>query len=241
MTEYKERGLENKSKYIQSPKESSYSIITSSNNDTETNGDVLEKIRTAVDASKTGTKIDRVRKVKDQKVVIGCNESEEINKLTQRLREVDPTLKVVKIENKDPQIVLKDVLSINSNEDIEKAFSKLNKQLWEGLAKGEFRAVIKYRRKAKKQHLQHVVLQVLPQVRSRATNAGRLYIDMQRVHIMDQSPLIQCTRCLGYGHNKKVCTETEDACAHCGGKHVKADCPQWNDRGNTVPTCINCL
>lgn len=75
----------------------------------------------------------------------------------------------------------------------------------------------------------------------RTTTAGRLYFDMQKVWVSGQSPLIQCTWCLGYGHSKGACRETEDVCAHCGGKHVKTDCPQWSDRENSVPSCINCF
>lgn len=66
----------------------------------------MDKIRTAVDASRTGIRMDKVTKVKDQRVVIGCNEIEEINRVTRRLQEVDSTLKVETIENKDPLIIL---------------------------------------------------------------------------------------------------------------------------------------
>lgn len=121
------------------------------------------------------------------------------------------------------------------------AVANQNKQLWEGLREEEFRATIKYKRKARNQHFQHVILQVSPQVWSKATTAGRMYIGMQRVLVFDQSPLIQCTRCLGYGHSRKACRETEDVCAHCGRDHLRADCTQWSDRDNSTPKCINCM
>lgn len=37
---------------------------------------------------------------------MGCNEKEEVKKVTERLREADPTLSVETIANKDPLIVL---------------------------------------------------------------------------------------------------------------------------------------
>lgn len=109
-TEQKQRGaqiadnyvctasLKSKSKIM----ESTHSIILRSSNDIDTSRDVPEKIMAAVDASITGIKIDRVRKVKDQKVVIGCNKKEEIDRVSQRLCEVAPVLNVESIENKDP-------------------------------------------------------------------------------------------------------------------------------------------
>lgn len=86
--------------------------------------------------------IDRVRKVNDQRVVIGCSENEEVNKVTQRLREANPTVSVERIENKDPLIVVKYILSFNKDEDILEAISIQNKQLYEGLTEEEFRITI---------------------------------------------------------------------------------------------------
>lgn len=74
-------------------------------------------------------KIDRARKVKEQRVVICCNEKEEVNKMTQRFRDVAWTLNVKTLENQDHLIVLKDVLTINKDEEILKAVSRQNKQL----------------------------------------------------------------------------------------------------------------
>lgn len=72
----------------------------------------------------------------------------------------------------------------------------------------------------------------------RMTEAGRLHVDLQRVTVWDQSPVVQCTRCLGFGHGRKLCTAAEDLCGHCGGPHMRSDCPAHVV--GDAPECKNC-
>ncbi|GBP72796.1 hypothetical protein EVAR_40297_1 [Eumeta japonica] len=54
---------------------------------------------------------------------------------------------------------------------------------------------------------------------------GYVYVGLQRRPVWDQSPLVQCSRCLGFGHSKKWCREQNDKCAHCGNDHTGPTCP----------------
>ncbi|GBP83806.1 hypothetical protein EVAR_56989_1 [Eumeta japonica] len=40
---------------------------------------------------------------------------------------------------------------------------------------------------------------------------------LQRRPVWDQSPLAQCSHCLGYGHSRRFCKEASEKCAHCVG------------------------
>lgn len=68
----------------------------------------------------------------------------------------------------------------------------------------------------------HIVTKVSPRFWGRMTEASAAYIDMQRVRVEDQSSLVQCSGCLGYGHSKRLCEEKEKGkmCGHCGGTHA---------------------
>ncbi|CAH2097193.1 unnamed protein product [Euphydryas editha] len=68
------------------------------------------------------------------------------------------------------------------------------------------------------------------------TEAGN--VDLKRLRAEDQSPLVQCTRCLGYGHGKKYCKEKTDLCSHCGGQHLSSRCAKRQE--GAPPTCKNC-
>ncbi|CAH2090917.1 unnamed protein product [Euphydryas editha] len=49
--------------------------------------------------------------------------------------------------------------------------------------------------------------------------------------------LVQCSKCLGYGHSRKFCSEQADACSHCGGPHLKTKCADWI--AVVLPACRN--
>ncbi|KAJ8729094.1 hypothetical protein PYW07_006790 [Mythimna separata] len=104
--------------------------------------------------------------------------------------------------------------------------------------KQELRARVRYRRRVRNPHECHVVLSVSPQGWQKLTDAGRVHVDLQRVQVLDQSPLVQCIRCLRYGHSRKACTEPADLCTHCGGTHLRADCP--SRLAEERPACRNC-
>lgn len=215
-----------------------HSVVVSSNNEGENGDQVLEKLRTAMDAKEGWVKIEKVRKAKDRKVIIGFNTKEERDKARNKLNQDKVGLTVKDIENKNPLIILKNVLSANTNEDILKALNNQNRDIFTGKNNTQDKVEIKYRKRARNPHINHIVLSVPPQVWRKAIDAGRVNIDLQRIWVEDQSPLMQCSRCLGYGHSKRYCQEKADLCSHCGGQHLKAECAAWLE--GVTPSCQNC-
>lgn len=215
-----------------------HSVVITSADDTETGDEVLNKVRQAVDAKEGWVKVERVRKAKDRKVVMGFGTVEEREKVRKRLATKNANLIVEDVKNKDPLLVLRNVLAINTDEDILKALRNQNKGVFRDLDVEEDRISVKYRRRARNPHVANVVISTSPKMWQRATEAGSLHIDLQRVKVEDQSPLVQCTLCLGYGHSRKFCKDSIEACSHCGEAHLRADCPDWLTR--IPPKCRNC-
>ncbi|CAF4947682.1 unnamed protein product [Pieris macdunnoughi] len=192
-----------------------HSIIIKSTG-TETSEKILERIRNTVDAKNTGLNVDKIRKAKDQKVVIGLETA----------------------TTKDPLVVLRDVIKSHTDEDVVSALKNQNRNLFKDLREEEVRAEIKYRRRARNPHTENIILQVSPRVWKILTEARKVHIDLQRVLVQDQSPLMQCSMCLGYGHGRKHCKEADPTCSHCGGSHLKTDCPDHS--AGVPPVCVNC-
>ncbi|XP_073967118.1 uncharacterized protein [Choristoneura fumiferana] len=215
-----------------------HSVIVTSKNQDETGDEVLERIRKAVDAKEGWIRVEKVRKAKDRKVIMGCGSEQERKKIKERLEASGEHLIVEDVKNKDPLLILRDVLKIHSDNEVLKALRNQNREVFDGLNEGDIRVAIKYRRIARNPHNCHIVLTVSPSVWRRALDNGKLRVDLQRVVVEDQSPLVQCTRCLGYGHGKKLCKEPVDLCSHCGGAHLKAECPDVQI--GESPVCINC-
>lgn len=215
-----------------------HSIIVTSEKETDSGEVVLSKVREAIDAKEGWVKVTRVRKAKDRKIIMSCDTKEEREKVKERLEKAGKHLIVEDAKNKDPLIILKDVLLANSDEDVIKAMKNQNRAIFHGLDEGEDRVVVKYRRKARNPHTGHIVVSTSPKIWKRVVDTGALHIDLQYIRVADQSPLVQCSRCLGYGHTKKLCQETVDLCGHCGGPHMRTECAEW--MAGVTPSCRNC-
>ena len=215
-----------------------HSVVVSSRDEIDTGEDVLGKIREVVDAKEGWVKVERVRKAKDQKVIIGCSTAAEREKVKERLSLANDRLTFEDVKNKDPLLILRDVLSYNSDDDILGALRKQNRDLFNGIPEEDFRSEVRFRRKARNLQTKHVIMRVSPRVWSRAVEAGALYIDLQKIRVADFSPLVQCSLCLGYGHGRRFCKETAPRCSHCGGPHMKTECEGW--LSNASPSCCNC-
>ncbi|XP_045492474.1 uncharacterized protein LOC123691928 [Colias croceus] len=213
-----------------------HSVVVSSKDDQETGEEVLEKIRKTVDAKDGWVKVERVRKVKNRKVVVGCVSEEERDKVKERLGK-NEGLVVEEVKNKSPLLVFRDVMKCDTGDFIT-ALNNQNAGILEGL-KGEERKVeVAYVMKARNPLQNHVVVRANPQVWRRWMNEGHAHIGLGRVRVMDHSPLVQCSRCLGYGHTKRMCREEKERCSHCAGPHMRTECDKWL-RGE-APQCINC-
>lgn len=155
---------------------------------------MIEKIRTAVNAKSSGRRVERLKKAKDQKVIIGCHSKSELQRVTERIKTLNTKLEVEEVKNKHPLIIIKDVLSVYTDEDIYEAIKNHNKHLLEDVGHEDMEMRIRYWRKTRNPHLAHIVLQVTPTVWQKLTAARRIHIDLLRLRVSDQSPLIQCSR-----------------------------------------------
>lgn len=221
------------------PRETLHSVVVTSTDDQDSGDRVLEKIRDVVDAKEGWVEVRHVRKARDRKVIIGLSSKEEREKLKAKLHAVKDRLTVEEVQNRDPLLVLRGVLNIHKDEDMLKALKNQNKDLFHGLDKKDERIEFKYRKRARNPHTCHAVVSVSPVIWQRALAKRIVQIDLQPIRVEDQTPLVQCTRCLGYGHSKRYCTELADLCSHCGGPHMKNECADF--LAGTPPSCKNCV
>lgn len=215
-----------------------HSVVVTAKDDNETGEEILNKIRKVVNAKEGGVSVERVRKAKDRKVIVGCRTEEERRKIKDRLSKA-PELNVEEIKNKDPLVILRNVLQHNSDDDILKALRNQNKNLFKEIEANDTRIEVAFKKRTRNPHTCHIVLRVSTKMWQRMLGAEAVHIDLQRVRVEDQSPLVQCSLCLGYGHGRRFCTETIEKCSHCGGPHMRTQCEEWMAGG--PPTCCNCL
>lgn len=223
----------------QTPKRTTlHSVVITSKDEMDTGEKVLEKVREVVDAKEGWIQVQKVRKARDRKVIIGLSTKEDRNRMKERLSKDGVNLSVEEVENRDPMLMLRSVLAVNSDDDIAKALRNQNRTVFRDLDPENDRIKVRYRRKTRNPHTNHVVVSVSPTIWRRSLDVGVVHIDLQRIKVEDQSPLVQCTRCLSFGHGKRYCREAVDLCGHCGGPHMRTECSEW--LANEPAKCKNC-
>lgn len=215
----------------------SYAAIVTSDSLEDDGHQLPTRVRKALDAKTNGLQIQNIKNIRDHRVVVKCQSKKELERAIEHLRR-DKELEVQVAKNKDPLVILKNVLTSNTDEDIGTALRTQNAHLTGDLSAEEGSATVKFRRRARNPHECHVVLQVSPRLWQRLIDVGRVFIDVQRVRVEDQTPLVQCSRCLAYGHGRKLCIEPTETCHHCGGRHIKQECPDKS--AGKQQSCINC-
>ncbi|XP_045539737.1 uncharacterized protein LOC123722314 [Papilio machaon] len=160
-----------------------------------------------------------------------------LNKLEKLENGISKQIETYDIQNKNPLVVIRDVLNYNTDEEILAALQKQNKDIFNNYTETDKMEIL-YKKKAKNPQTNHVVIRVPPQVWKSMMEAGKVRIDLQKLRVEDQSPLIQCSTCLGYGHPKRFCKDKEEKCSHCGGSHKRSECEEWKNKSE--PTCCNC-
>ncbi|KAG6439250.1 hypothetical protein O3G_MSEX000616 [Manduca sexta] len=216
-----------------------HSIVVTSKDDQDTGDKVIERIRKVVNAKEEGIKIDKIRKAKERKVIIGFTDKEELRKVKQKIVKAGHELTVEEMTNKDPLVVMKDVLNFHTDDEVISALKLQNKNILGKIDTNKMRMEVKYRKRTRNPLMSHFVLKVSPEVWQTLTEAGAVHIDIQRIRVADQSPIVQCTKCLGFGHGRKFCKATLDVCSHCGGPHMRTECADW--LAAVAPTCCNCV
>lgn len=220
------------------PPKPNHTLIVSSTDPKNTGDNVIERIRDALDIKNTGARVERLRKAKNQKIILSCSTKEDLNLIKSRVQQ-DRNLKTEVARSKNPLVKIKDVLSYHSDAEIVEHLLAQNKHLTQGIDAKEIILRVRYRKRARNPHECHPVLELSPQLHKRFVEAGKIYIGLQRRPVEDHSPLVQCTKCLGFGHTKAICTEKCDLCSHCGDTHSWEKCP--TRLAGKPPKCKNCF
>lgn len=126
-----------------------------------------------------------------------------------------------------------------SNEEIIEYGRSQNNHLLRNVNEAQTTLRVRYRKRARNSQECHPVLEVTPEVWKTFINAGKIHIGFSRCLVEDQSPLVQCTKCLGYGHTTALCKTEKDTCSYCSGENTRRSCPSRTKA--ETPTCANCV
>lgn len=118
----------------------------------------MKQVREAVNVKDGWVTVEKVRKTKDRKVILGCRTVQERDKVKERLQNASTNLKFEEMKNHDPMVILRDVMSSHSDKEILLALRNQNGVIFHGLEGKDDRMEVKFRRKARNSLMSHIVL-----------------------------------------------------------------------------------
>ena len=209
-------------------------VLRSSEADVKSSKAVLADFKTSVSFKDACFGPARVQPVSNGAVRVEFDSVQQRDDTLGRLASVK-TLRAEPARRLRPLVVIKGISKDVSEEDV----VPLVRQQNPSVQCSDEDVRVRFVRKNRKDDLFNCVLEVSPDVRVRLLELGRVSIDHQRVHVSDFSSLVQCYKCLGFGHTRPKCTSDVQRCSHCASAgHDFASCPDKEDASKTK--CHNC-
>lgn len=181
----------------------------------------------SIKPNEVGIKIDRVIRGRNKSVRIVAGR-DELDKLRPMLDNLGMDVK--RVDKLNPRLTIRD---IPPNTDRSRLIGDLIKQNLDGVSEDDVRLI--YWAPAKGHRASGAVIEVSPDVRNRLLNQGRIYLGWSSCRVADHLRILQCFKCLGFGHIANNCQAASDVCGYCGEGHESRPCPKTG-----VLRCHNC-
>ena len=137
-----------------------------------------------------------------------------------------------------PMIILKGIVKQTPKEELIEVIKLQNIPIKESIQNDDD-IQLKFIRKNRSDKLYNAVLTVTPIIWRRIMETQKVNVDHQRVHADEYIPVLQCYKCLRFGHPASKCESSGETCSHCSSKdHRYSECAFKNDP--IKKCCINC-
>ncbi|XP_039300844.1 uncharacterized protein LOC120356092 [Nilaparvata lugens] len=146
-------------------------------------------------------------------------------------------LKIVEPQNRKPRLIIYDVPSDLSKEELAESIFNKNFAISE-LGKESFLNGCKplYKVGPKNKEVVHWIIECEPEIRRILINRKRVFVDMTSCRLNDFISVQRCFKCQCFGHVSKYCKKESEVCGHCAEDHSTKDCP--NTAKEAI--CSNC-
>jgi hypothetical protein len=124
-------------------------MVVTFKSEVETSDKILGRIRSAIKAADGRMEVENVRRTKDRKIIVSCKTKNDRTGVKKMMERKDSGMIVEEVQNRDPMLVLKDILKITPKEEIYQALRNQNRALFDGLDETDTRMQMKFERRAR--------------------------------------------------------------------------------------------
>ncbi|KMQ88827.1 putative 50 kda protein in type i retrotransposable element r1dm [Lasius niger] len=188
-----------------------------------------EAVQRAIDPGEMGLKVSRLIKIRNNGIKIEACDVD-IGKLRSSRGLCEAGLEVKEEAKLNPRVIIRNVPVELSEEDI---MSQLLKRNLDG-EEDNIRIIYRFPARAGRA-VSSCVVEVSSNMRKKLLSRDRIFLGWSACTVGDHVKVLQCYKCLSFGHIAKNCSG-DARCSHCSGKHETIAC----DKRNESPCCFNC-
>lgn len=169
-------------------------------------------------------------------------EFDELSQLTETLHRIEGKKQVTAEPARQllPMFILKGIPADFPSDDLIITIKRQNPCIKIALENNSSASLdLSFVKKNRNPALYNAVFKATPDVWQAALALGRLGVDCHKIHVSEHVPLLQCFKCLGFGHTRKSCSDDTNICSYCATVgHEYATCPHKDDPLKNC--CANC-
>lgn len=211
---------------IVAQKRESFAAVVRSKKEGVGASEVMKTVKETVKPAVLGLKIDSLRKGVNGAVIVKCRDEKSLKKFTARTEEC----KEVSVTNLKPLKAIITILGVHEEDCNEGFIEKMlnqNESLNSLVSSKEncknHLKVVRYAKMNVNPYLRKVFIMVCAEIRKKMNELEGIHVGYRWAKVVDDTPLLQCYKCLSFGHISKRC-KNEERCLYCAGRHQSNDC-----------------
>lgn len=219
------------------PNPTSVIIVSAKNADTSKRNEILNKFKKAVSFKDTNFAPAEIRTIPGNKLKVVLDNEEQRAITMEKIKKAANDISAEAIKKLKPMVILKGIHLDTSHEELVDIIYNQNEAVRKAGAKEEL--VFKFKKSNRNNKLYNAVFITTPSLFKAIIACQKLNIDYQRTHVEEYSPLLQCYKCMQFGHTRARCTSDCTICTHCAStEHIYKDCPVKSREDKA--RCYNC-
>lgn len=215
-----------------------HALTVCEKNNPTSSANTLQAWRDSVSFVDTNFSPANIKYVSNNKIRVEFDKPEHIEITLNKI--ISPQCKITAEPAKtlQPMVILKGVPKSVTQEELVDIITKQNDCISKNLS-NESDLIYKFSLGNRNANLYNAVIQASQPVWRTIIANQSVNLNHNRIHVENYIPILQCFKCLQFGHTKKRCTNQTTICSHCSStSHTYKDCAFKSNPQET--RCHNC-
>lgn len=213
-------------------------LIISPKNEVNSSKETMNLWKNSVTFKDTNFAPSKIKLISNNKIRIEFDNSSQRDTALEKTKSPNSTIYAEIPKTLQPSIIIKGIPNDVEPSQIIDIITNQNDSIKQN-KKTSNDIIYSFKRNNKNKNLYNAIFRTTPNIFRAIIQSGKINLDHYRIHVEEYIPLLQCYKCLKYGHTRSHCTQTQSICSYCSSnEHEYKNCLHKNDQIKL--NCYNC-